>query len=190
MPILGGNYVFCKKYESVEYSDTFELVFSFPQDYPNNPPIVNEIGGKIPNGFHRYSNGGLCLCSIIEQYILFSKNPTLENYMERLVNPYLLSWLYFKAHGVMPWGERAHGGKGLIESYKELLHIDNERNLLLFLRNLTIGTIEQRKPCPCGSGVPFRNCHKRRVEKVFISIPESIIYNDYMIIMGEKLYEK
>lgn len=159
--------------------DTFKLKFDFPIDYPNSLPLVTETGGKIDPSFHHYTSGGLCLCATTEQYMVFSKDPTLKNYIENLVNPYLVSWLWYKRFGVMPWGERVHGPQGLFDSYKELLKIDDPYRVLPFLQKIVYNAINQREDCPCGSGISFRHCHKKIINRLLLHIPHELIASDF-----------
>jgi hypothetical protein len=161
----------------------------FRQDYPNSIPIVRETGGKIPSDFHRYMGGGLCLGATPELYTIFTKRPTLENYIDNLVDPYLFGWLYYQQYGEMPWGERNHGAKGLIESYKELLHIEKDENAMVLLRQIAANAIKQREICPCGSGLPFRKCHKKLVQRLSVNIPQGVFFQDFLTIIGGKMYE-
>jgi hypothetical protein len=150
---------------------------------------VKEIGGKIPSNFHRYTQGGLCLAATPELYRIFKKEPTLENYIDNLVDPYLFGWLYYQQYQKMPWGERSHGANGLIESYKELLHIEKTTNMKMLLLQIVTNTIKQRELCPCGSGLPFRKCHKKQVQRLLVNIPKEVFFHDFLTIIGEKKYE-
>jgi hypothetical protein len=113
------------------------------------------------------------------------RNPTLEGFIKDLLNPYLTSWLWYKQFGEMPWGERSHGGKGLCEFYAEYLKIRNPSALLLIREKIIRGNILQRANCPCGSSIPYRNCHKKIVNKFLIKIPISNIRADYHFIIQE-----
>ncbi|GHT78499.1 hypothetical protein FACS1894130_05180 [Spirochaetia bacterium] len=189
IPLLQGKYQFHRRYKDIEYKDIFELELTFLNDYPDSIPIVKEIGGRIPPDFHRNMDGELCLTTPAELYGIFSKEPTLENYIENLVDPYLFGWLYYQQFKIMPWGERKHGAKGLIESYKELLHIEKDANTIVLLRQIAANTIKQRELCPCGSGIPFRKCHKKQVQRLLINIPQKILIQDCLTIIGEKKHE-
>lgn len=183
VPVLKGKYHFSTLYKGVELKDTFNLRFHFPQDYPETPPYVEELDNNIPAKFHHYSNGTLCLCVPVEYLSIFLRSPTLSNFINNLLNPYLTSWLWYKQFGEMPWGERSHGAIGLCEFYAELLKIRNLPTLLPFLEKIILGDIPQRANCPCGSGVPYRNCHKKIVNKFLLRIPISNIREDYYYIL-------
>ena len=179
IPILKGLYLFHTIYKDREFKETFNLIFTFPQQYPELPPQVYETEGKIPHSFHHYTNGGLCLATRIEYKTLFLKEPTLEGFINNLVNPYLLSWLWLEKFGKMPWGERRHGWIGICESYQELLKINNQENVIPFLKRLALNNINQREICPCGSGIPYRNCHKKIVNRAFLHYNRNDFISDY-----------
>jgi hypothetical protein len=183
IPVLKGCFRFHTIHRKVELQDTFNLIFRFPQNYPVEPPLVIEVDGKIAKGYHHYSNGTLCLAAPAEYNIVFAKTPTLENFILDLLNPYLAGWIWHKQFGDMPWGERSHGWTGLCESYQELLKIGNKENVIPFLKQLAKGEIPQRVGCPCGSGKPYRNCHKKIVNRLSVHITKEQIVSDYRTIL-------
>jgi hypothetical protein len=115
--------------------------------------------------------------------MIFAKAPTLENFIHNLLNPYLAGWLWHKQFGKMPWGERSHGWVGLCESYQALFKIDGKENVIPFLEQLVKGEIHQRAGCPCGSGKPYRNCHKKIINRIFAHISQKQIIFDYQTIL-------
>jgi hypothetical protein len=183
IPILKGIYQFKIDYRGHNFKDNFNLEFIFPSDYPESFPIVKELDMKIPDTFHRFTNGYLCLCTPSEQWMIFSKKPTLENYIENLVNPYLLSWLWYEKFNEMPWGERQHGPMGLVESYQELLKIDSFQQTKIFLNRFLMNQIDKKDECPCGSGQIIKKCHKTKVTKLTNRLPKKRLLDDFLIIM-------
>lgn len=103
----------------------------------------------------------------------------MEGFINNLVNPYLLSWLWLEKFGKMPWGERRHGWIGICESYQELLKINNQENVIPFVKRLALNNINQREICPCGSGIPYRNCHKKIVNRAFLHYNRNDFISDY-----------
>ncbi|MDR2407676.1 MAG: hypothetical protein LBE13_06160 [Bacteroidales bacterium] len=126
--------------------------------------------------------GGL-VAAPAEYRMIFAKAPTLENFIHNLLNPYLAGWLWHKQFGKMPWGERSHGWVGLCESYQALFKIDGKENVIPFLEQLVKGEIHQRAGCPCGSGKPYRNCHKKIINRIFAHISQKQIIFDYQTIL-------
>jgi hypothetical protein len=103
---------------------------------------------------------------------IFSRVPRLENYIRNLLNPYLLGWLWYQQFNEMPWGERTHGLSGLVESYQELLNIKNRQCLLDFMYKYIRKKLFQRQDCPCGSGLPFKKCHKNLIIRLENCLPD------------------
>jgi hypothetical protein len=183
IPILKGIYHFKTEYRDIVFQDSFNLEFNFPQNYPENIPIVKELDKKIPDKFHHFTNGYLCLCTPLEQWLIFSKKPTLENYIKNLLNPYLLNWLWYAKYNEMPWGERNHGPMGLVQSYQEILNINDFDHTILFMIKFLRNEIYQRQECPCGSGLPFRKCHKTIINKIANRLPQGQIDADFRSIL-------
>jgi hypothetical protein len=184
VPILKGIYQFKTEYRGIPFQDSFNLKFNFPQNYPENIPLVNELDKKIPDKFHHFTNGNLCLCTPLEQWLVFSKEPTLENYIKNLLNPYLLSWLWYDKFNEMPWGERSHGVMGLVQSYQEKLNINDLEHTILFMVKFIKNEMYQRQDCPCGSGLPFRKCHKKIINRLENQLPQDQLRIDFYSILG------
>jgi hypothetical protein len=180
VPILKGVYQFQTEYKGISFKDNFHLEFFFPQTYPDDLPTVKEIDSKIPSTFHHFIDGSLCLCTPAEQYMIFSRAPRLENYIRNLLNPYLLGWLWYQQFNEMPWGERAHGLSGLLESYQELLNIKNWQCLLDFMYKYIRNELFQRQKCPCGSGLPFKKCHRNLIIRLENCLPNGQLSRDFI----------
>jgi len=184
MPVLKGIYRFQTKYKGEPFNDFFNLEFYFPPDYPENLPFVKELDNKIPATFHRNPDKSLCLCTPIEQYLVFMKEPTLENFMYNLLNPYLLSWLWYARFNKMPWGERRHGPMGIVESYQELLNLRDSKHTIQFMVDFIKNEIHQKQGCPCGSGLVYKRCHKNLIIKLENCLPKGQLIYDFLIILG------
>lgn len=184
IPILKGIYLFKTEYEGEPFHDSFNLEFHFPQNYPEKLPIVKELDNKIPATFHRNPDKSLCLCTPIEQYLVFSKKPTLENFIYNLLNPYILSWLWYQRFYKMPWGERSHGSTGIVESYQELLNLRGLKHAKQFMAEYIYNKIHQKQDCPCGSGLPFKRCHRNIIVKLENWLPKGQLIHDFIYILG------
>jgi len=181
---LKGIYQFKKEYRGYFFQDNFNLEFSFPPDYPEKIPFVNELDNKIHVKFHRNPDGCLCLCTPVEQYLVFTKEPTLENFINNILNPYLLSWLWYQRFNEMPWGERQHGIKGLIESYQELLKLRGSEHTIQFMVEFIKNEIHHKQDCPCGSGFSFKRCHKNIIIDLENNLPKGQLICDFIAILG------
>jgi hypothetical protein len=186
---LKGIYQFKTEYRGVPFQDSFNLEITFPADYPEKLPSVKELDNKIPALFHRNPDGCLCLCAPVEEYLTFFQNPTLENYVLNLLNPYLLSWLWYDKFNEMPWGERKHGYIGLVESYQELLRLKDIRQTISFMVEFVKNKIHHRESCPCGSGLSFKRCHRNIIFEYESSLPKGQLIFDFISIIGG-LHEK
>jgi hypothetical protein len=184
IPILRGIYQFQTEYKGIVFKENFNLEFFFPRTYPDDLPAVKEIDNKIPSTFHHFTDGSLCLCAPVEQYMIFSKTPTLENYIRNLLNPYLLGWLWYQRFNEMPWGERTHWLIGLLESYQELLNIKEKQYVLPFMYRYVRNELFQWQECPCGSGLPFKKCHRNLLNRLENRLPKGQLVHDFINIIG------
>ena len=154
-----GLLEFEASHEEIQVQDSFHIKLVIPRDYNKTPPKAYETGGRIPKDFHTYSDGSLCLAPPIEIRRKFSESPTLLEFVESLLIPYLFSFSYWKDHGHMPYGDLPHGSEGIMQYYFETFKVSSEFIVLKFLKILAIENYRGHHECPCGGGLKIRQCH-------------------------------
>lgn len=159
--VVIGVLPFCAIYNDKTIIDEYEIEILIPDNYPDSPPTVKEIQGKIPEDFHRNKDAGstLCLGTPIAVARKFKENSNLLDFVEKQVVPFLFSYSYYKEHGEMPYGELPHGGEGIIKHYNEIFNINDDISVLGFLRILADNDYRGHHICPCGSNKKIRQCH-------------------------------
>lgn len=158
---LKGKFAFIAEYEGLEtLKNIYEIKVLFPINYPMDVPNVYETAGKI-DSFHRNkaTDGSLCLGVPSEIHQIFSTERTLKNFFDNLLIPFLYSHTYYEKYKKPPWGERDHGGKGIIQYYQEKLNTINIYGILDFLEISLQEKYRGHILCPCGSNKKLRNCH-------------------------------
>lgn len=157
--IIEGDLQFRATFNDVEIEDTYTIKIVIPPTYPHSIPLTWETGKRIPDDFHKYSGGSLCLETPTKQYIEFSSHPTLLFYVEKFVVEYLYGYSHLRKFGSLPYGERAHDAKGILGFYKELFGVDDFDTVMRLLYLLSTNNYRGHHLCPCGSGQKSRYCH-------------------------------
>jgi len=158
--IVFGKLIFKATYNEKSIKEEYDVEIIINDKYPDSLPSVKEIGHRIPRDFHQYKEEGLlCLGAPLDMKRQFNKKRTLLGFVENLIIPYLYSYSIKENKGIMPYGELSHGVEGILESYKELLGIDNDFVVLRFLKILSDDNYRGHIDCPCGSNKKLRNCH-------------------------------
>lgn len=158
-------------------TDSYKILIIFPHNYPTEAPIAFETSEKIPQEFHHLSHNKLCLGTPIEINSIFSLNKTIRNYLEKLLIPYLLQFSYKTKYGIMPFGERSHGIKGIYEFYEEKIGLSDNSSIVKFLLSIKDKKINGKKYCPCGSNLSFWKCHMKTA-KILMDLPVDMIINE------------
>ena len=175
---IQGSINFSVEYNEISIADGFRIKILIPENYPDKPPSVQEINGRIPGTFHTNGDGTLCLGPPLEVGLVFAEEPNLVAFVTKLVIPYLFSFCYWEKFGEMPFGEYSHGGKGILEHYKKLLNISDEIVIFDFLRILAKNNYKGHHACPCGSGNKLRHCHGRIIMEIInIQNQENFIFD-------------
>lgn len=171
---LVGSIVIDTTINNKKIYDSFIVKIIFPNDYPDMYPTAFEPAHKIPAHFHTNPDYSLCLGTDLEVGMIFYPDKSINNFINRLLLPYLIGFIYFRDYGVLPYGERLHGIDGKLEYYKEIFDTNDVHSILKFLNAIRKGKLRGHHLCPCGSGKFFRNCHWSITQKLFI-IPQKLI---------------
>lgn len=143
---------------------TYSVKICIPRDFPRSLPQVYETGGRIPRDFHRHPDESLCVGSPIAQRLELDPDPTIGNYIGRIVVPYLYGHAYHLQFGKMPFGELRHGAAGLEDDVRKQFGLPSGSRADELLRLAGIRRRHANKqPCPCGSGIRTGRCHNAAV---------------------------
>jgi hypothetical protein len=155
--------------------DSYLVQIAFPDNYPQNHPTVKEIGGRIPNNYHR--NGDeFCLGVPSEVYLKFVENPTLLHFIRGLLEPYLYKYSYWEKHnGKTPFDERPHGGEGVCEYYSEVFGTKDNDAIISLLEIPMSKAYKQSMICPCGSGNKLKKCCGKIILNIQNRVPTTIL---------------
>ena len=151
------------------------VVFSL---FPESSPRVWELDQQIPEDHHCFNDGSFCLGSTVE--VRLAARRGLIHFVDQLVLPYLYGFAYKQEYGTMPFGERSHGQKGLIEAYEDLHDLQGEEMVTRFLWLSSLP--EQRsshQPCFCGSNRLLTNCHQEKVRSTRAHLGGSLCLDAY-----------
>ncbi len=131
---------------------------------------------QIPARHLNKGDDSACLCNPLEEdeYLL---NFEIKTFFEKLVVPFLYGQLYYNQHTKWPWGEYAHGGSGILESYAKLQNLTKVQECIRLLKmdpkwnNIKL-LLLQKSPigghtiCFCDKGGRMRVCHPDTLEGI------------------------
>lgn len=158
--VITGPYALDASYDGIRLAEDFDLQLTVPADYPKSLPRMREMSGIIAPGYeHLFVDGSFCLGVQGELLIAQQKDPSLVRLYDGPVRSYLYSYLFHNRYGRYPFGDRAHGTKGILQFYGEFF---GEADPIRTWRLLMSACAEEYRghlPCPCGSGIAGRKCH-------------------------------
>lgn len=129
-------------------------------------PQVFEVGGRIPleGRYHVNPDGSLCLGSMLRQRLILGAQPSLVDFVEKCVVPFLYGHsLRESGAAAFPFGELAHGPDGLIDDYRQIFGISDVNGLRRLMRLLALKRRRANKLlCSCGCGRRFAACSLHR----------------------------
>ena len=157
---LSGSLDFCaEKPGCIQVTDTFEVRVLIPFDFPSIPPSVFPIDDRLPKTFHRLENGALCLGSPTRQLLSLTRKPKLVDFFREFVVPYLYTFVLYERGIALPFGELAHGRRGLLDDFNSLFFVNSDEAVmgLVYLTSRPKRKAN-RQMCPCGSRVRLSRC--------------------------------
>lgn len=164
---ISGEIGFCTDHNSRTIEDSYQVEIHIPDDYPESPPIAFETGEKIDESFeHFLTDGSLCLGAPLEIRRKFLQHKNLLRFINDLLVPYLFSYSYKRDYGETPFGELAHGWKGIRQYYQDLFRVEDYVAVLGLLKVLADDNYRGHLPCPCGARSIVRRCHGLLLRKL------------------------
>lgn len=158
-------------------TDSYHLRITVPAGFPQDIPVVHELGERIPRRgrFHvNPSDSSLCLGSRMRLLLALAKNPTLLGFAETCLVPYLFAVSRkLLCGGDFAFGELEHGSAGELADYTELFALktaEQAKRTILYL-----GMKKRRAnrlPCPCECGKRLGSCYFNRRLKRFRQLAE------------------
>jgi len=162
--ILQGNFPII---EGKVVLDRFNIEIKIPKNFPEDLPVVREIGGRIPWTADRHVDeyGASCLFVPDERWRFFPKDATLAQFLNGPVRNYFIGQSLFERTGNWPFGQRCHGIFGIFEAYSEMLNIplENIKVLTAFIDIISRKEVKGHWLCLCESGKILRKCHWNKI---------------------------
>lgn len=170
-------------YDGEPLKDSFQVRITAMNPNSFRVPALYEIGKRTEaiaeklgltdlRTLHRNKDGTACVCVKQIEKRMYPPGSSLFIFVEELAVPYLYGLVHYEHNRVWPWGDYSHGSMGLLEFYAEdttpqiaedimeiFSTIRKELNWKEYHKQLRKPSAE--RSCLCGSGRPFRVCHKK-----------------------------
>jgi hypothetical protein len=172
--------------------DRYQIEIRFPDQYPDDLPAVEEIGGRIPRVLDRHlvgADGKACLL-VPEEWFVLSENRSFIAFLNGPIKNFFLGQFLVEGGKPWPFGERSHGLQGLLESYGELIGIDDPTKVGPYLDCLRRGRIKGHWDCPCGSKRRIRDCHQEQLQLLSQRIPPKVAHSAHQRLLYAKAVQK
>lgn len=157
--------------------DSYLIRIDIPHNFDSfHAPAAYELAGRIPQTFHHYLDGSLCLGIYIAVYEKLNQNCTLLGYVENLLIPYLFAYSCYEKNGDMPFGVAQHDDEALLVFLKERFSdIPAERFLDFLIYMYMPQVYGSHRPCLCGKNLPMRHCHFLSIRSITDLYPKRVL---------------
>lgn len=160
---LAGRLVFFAISEGLpELRSEYRVQIDIAKPLDQSLPQVFETGCRIPRerANHVNPDGSLCLGSLLSQRLVLGAKPTLTDFIEKCVIPFLYAHsLREQGLAVFPFGELEHGEQGLIDDYLKIFGVPDPGSLRALMKLLALKRRRANKlTCICGCGRRFAAC--------------------------------
>jgi hypothetical protein len=163
----------------------YSLCIKLPPDYPHSLPVVWETADRIPRIEDRHISvptGSLCIGVPAALWIALAGNFSIDRVLDIPVRNFLIGNCMIEAGEGWPYGEWAHGGKGMLQFFGETIGTDDPRIIVKLIDALINGKVRGHWPCPCGSGAIVRKCHAGAMQKLR-TVPAEVLAHSGVLIL-------
>lgn len=162
--IVRGNFPICD-IGGTKLIDEFKIEMMVPNTFPEDIPIVREIGGRLPKivDRHFYMNGKACLFMPEERYKYVPAGMTLMEFIDGPMKSFFIGQISYEQTGKWIFGERAHGVAGIVDYYGEIIGNTNKEIITRLLIYLCKDKVKGHWQCFCKSGEKMRSCHYKQL---------------------------
>ena len=158
--------------------DSFQVRIELPPGYPEDLPVVREVGGRLPwkeeshvNAEGTASPGVACVIIPDDRWRCFPVGARFLEYVEGPLHNYFLGQTRI-AHGEpWPFDEWKHGPDGVLQYYQWLLKTDDVLTVWRFVYVLARFSLKRHWQCPCGSGRKIKRCCEGKINTLRRKIP-------------------
>jgi hypothetical protein len=147
--------------------DNYSVELQLARNHPSELPVVRETGGRIPRSDDRHLNmadGTACVLLPDERWRFWPPGSSLLKYLTGPLSSFFLAQTMVDEGEPWPFGQWAHGAKGVFQYYGELLNTSDLRVITNYLEYLAAKKVKGHWPCPCLSGKKLRDCHFDQVK--------------------------
>ena len=148
--------------------DRYSVELQLARNHPAGLPIVRETSGRIPRHLDRHilADGTACVLLPDERWRLWPVGSPLLNYLTGPLHSFFLAQTTVEEGQPWPFGQWAHGAKGIFQFYRELLKTSDRRVMTMYLDYLGAKKVKGHWPCPCRSGRKLRDCHFDQIKEL------------------------
>ena len=147
--------------------DRYSVELQLARNHPTGLPVVRETGGRIPRHIDRHilaADGTACVLIPDERWRLWPVGSPLLRYLTGPLHSFFLAQTMVEEGQPWPFGQWAHGAKGIFQFYRELLKTSDLHVMTTYLDYLAAKKVKGHWSCPCGSGKKLRGCHFGQIQ--------------------------
>ncbi len=148
------------------YDGDFYSIEIYLGNYPKFFPTVFEVGDRIPRKAHRHiytDTGSCCLTTAAKSQVLLKTSITsLIIFFEEVVVRYFENNSYYELKGRYCTEEYSHDSLGVVESYRDILGIDDDILIAKAILDRISGIkLRGYQMCYCASGKNLKKCSNK-----------------------------
>jgi hypothetical protein len=161
-------------------ADSYAIRLEVLPSFPDSIPSVWEMSKRISRDYHKLNQNRLCLGAPTRLRMEIVKSASLLNFVDQFVVPYLYGHSHFEQTEQMPFGELAHGAKGIRDYLCDLFQAKSSELPEEFLRLSSLHKrVANKRPCPCDSKRRLGRCHNRVVNRLRLKFGRKWFAEEY-----------
>ena len=161
--------------------DSFRVSIELPPNYPEDLPVVREVGGRLAwkkelhvNPENSEAPGTACVLIPDDRWQCFPIGSRFRVYLEGPLHNFFLAQHCVAKGEPWPFGQWDHGERGVYEYYRWLIPTESNEVVRRFLHLLAKLELKAGYECPCGSGKKVKRCCQTKLAKLRAKIPHQV----------------
>jgi hypothetical protein len=115
-------------------------------------------------------------------WIALEGNFSIDRVLDTPVRNFLIDSMV-EAGEAWPYGEWAHGTKGMLQYFGETVGSNDPLTVVRLIDSLIREKVRGHWPCPCGSGRIVRKCHADAIAKLR-AVPADVLAQSGLLILN------
>lgn len=172
------------EHDGVRLVAAIAVEVSIAATFPGSIPKVRILDTELARLYPHTENATGLLCLGVNGDLLLrlaTATDPYEEFFNAIVRDNLFALEYYRRYRTMPFKDRSHYDRGVLEYYEDHFSTGSDKAALRLLQVAARDAPYKRgNRCPCGSGLRTKDCHGDKIDELRHMVPRKALIADLM----------